>query len=377
MPASPRPKVLIVSEISEENPVYIEEFSRHFECIHYRPTSIAQFEADLTKPEYADIAGVWAMWLGFAEFGPGKLSPRVLNALPPTVKVFAIATIGYDHYDVDAFTKRGIVFTHNRGIGSLQVADIALFLLLATFRFTSALEHHLRTRGSLPLARGDARVEVFDHSVANRNAVAAATPRLAYEFGDRVGGRPVESPYGRRCGIVGMGAIGKEVVRRVIGLGMSVHFYTRTPLAHIVLEKLPMHAVTVYSSLEELLPNCDVIVLCLPLTPQSKHMLNDDTLAKLPAGARVVNVGRGGLIDTDALVRALDSGHISAAGLDVYESEPELPSSLRERWDVTLLPHIGSATIETVEMAEIGVMRNIENVLLQHGKGITPLNDLS
>ncbi|KAK9327152.1 hypothetical protein V1520DRAFT_372254 [Lipomyces starkeyi] len=195
-----------------------------------------------------------------------------------------------------------------------------------------------------------------------------------FAFGDNVAGRSVTCPTGKRCGIVGMGAIGKEIARRAVAFGMSVHFYTRTPLSSETLATLPVSSMIAYSSLQDLLPNCDVIVLCVPLGAHTHHILNTKSLALLPKGARVVNVGRGGLIDTEALVAALDSGHLTSAGQDVFEGEPEIQEILLDRWDVTILPHIGSATLESVVTAEDAIMRNIENVVLEGGCGITPVN---
>ncbi|KAK9325641.1 hypothetical protein V1517DRAFT_313934 [Lipomyces orientalis] len=364
-----RPKVLIISDITESNPTYIE-FSKKFECIRYVPTTKEQLLTDLQSEKLRDITAIWAMWFGFAELG-GTIEKDVFEAIPPSVKVVSIAPVGYDRYDIDFLTKRGIILTNNPGLGADAVADIALFLVLATFRFTTVLEHSLRKERQVFRSREVLNSDKFVNGIPSRRE------ENVFGFGNNIGGRTITSPGGKRCGVVGVGAIGKEIIRRVVAFGMSAHYYTRTPLPSETLATLPASSMTAYSSLDELLPNCDVIVLCVPLSVHTYHILNSKTLALLPQGARVVNVGRGGLIDSDALVAALDSGHLTSAGLDVFEGEPQIPEILLDRWDITILPHIGSATQETVISAENGIMRNIENVVLEGGSGITPVNMLS
>ncbi|KAK9480985.1 D-isomer specific 2-hydroxyacid dehydrogenase [Lipomyces japonicus] len=366
MPAG-KQQVLIISDITEWNPKFANDFSKKFECIHYTvPAKKEDFFADL-KGKLKNISAIWAMWAGFSAYGT-KVGDDIISQLPKSVKIFAISPVGYDRYDIESFTKHGIIVSNSRALGSNAVADIALHLLLSTFRFTTALELSLRKEQNLFLAR----------SKINSTSFIDGKPKPrsdgSFAFGDNVGGRVVTSPAGHNCGILGLGAIGKNIARRVATLNMNVHYFTRTPIDPEILTALP--PMTAHSDLDEFFSVSDALILALPLTEDTKYIVNATTLAKLPSGARIINVGRGGLINTDDLVAALDAGHISAAGLDVYEAEPAIPANLLERWDVTLLPHVGSATIETVEQAENGIMANIENVLLEGGRGITPLNNI-
>ncbi|KAK9428222.1 hypothetical protein V1505DRAFT_402047 [Lipomyces doorenjongii] len=368
-----KPKVLIISDITEENPLYANHFSQKFECIRYRPTTKEQYFEDIKSDKLQDINAVLVMWYAFIELG-ATLDKDIIEALPQTVQVFAFASVGHDRYDVDQFTRKKIILTNNRGLGSVQVAEIAMHLMLSTFRFTSALEHTLRKYNHLNKARGAARLEVFAEACPNDCVVDAAALRR-YEFGSEIGGRQALSPFGKRCGILGLGAIGREIAIRAAAFGMSIHYYTRTPLTKDVLSQLPAHKMTAYPSVDELLPNCDVLILAIPLSTETKHIINAHSLYLLPQGARIVNIGRGALIDTAALLAALDDGHISAAGFDVYECEPDLPDGFADRWDITVLPHIGYATADALTEAENGVMRNIEDVL-DGGCGITPINKI-
>ncbi|KAK9474603.1 Glyoxylate reductase-like protein [Dipodascopsis tothii] len=361
-----KPKVLIIQDVDEKSEAFLD-FSKRFECIRYRPTTEEQFIADMKVAPYNDIAAVWAMWTGFIEFGPVRA--EVIKALPPTVRVFGISSVGYDRYDVEQFSRQGIVLCNSPGMGSHAVAELALFLVLSTFRFTSAFEHMLRQERNTIRCRNLMNSSGWDN--ATGLPVTNPNPGLFF-FGESVGGRPVQTAYSRRCGVVGAGSIGKEIMKRVAACGMSVHYYTRTPLKPDVLATLPSDMVA-HGSLEELLPNCDVIVLSVPLSAATKHMLNARTMALMPAGSRIVNVGRGPLIEENALLDALDSGHISSAGLDVFEMEPVIQERLAKRWDVTLLPHVGSSAVDTIGAAEINIMANIEDVLAG-GKGRTPVN---
>ncbi|KAK9465926.1 hypothetical protein V1512DRAFT_265051 [Lipomyces arxii] len=360
-----KPKVLVVNDITTDRQPFLE-FQKKFECIRYHPTTKEQFALDMQKPEYSDIQAVWNMFYGFIEFG--QVDDQVYDALPPTVKVFSIGSVGYDRFNVAKLTDLGIILTNNPGLGAGAVADIALYLTLSTFRFLSVFEHSLRHVGQLFDARNGLNSDRFENGIPAKPEVAK------FGFGDNVGGRVVTSPHGKRCGVIGMGAIGKEIVGRMKAIGMEIHYYTRTPLTQDALDTLPV--MVAHDSVEDLLPVCDVVILAVPHSPATQHLLNSTSLSLLPHGARVVNIGRGALIDTEALLDALNTGQVSAAGLDVFEGEPGIHPGLLNRWDVTILPHVGSATLDTVIEAEDSVMKNIENVLMG-GDGLTPVNKVS
>ena len=147
---------------------------------------------------------------------------------------------------------------------------------------------------------------------------------------------------GKRLGIVGMGRIGQALARRARGFDMNIHYHNRN--------RLPADleaGATYHENPEEMLPLCDFLSMNCPASDETHHWLNAARLARLPDGAHVINTARGPIIDEAALVAALASGKLRGAGLDVYEHEPKIHPGLIEQKTAYLLPHIGSATVET------------------------------
>lgn len=194
-----------------------------------------------------------------------------------------------------------------------------------------------------------------------------------FSFGQHVGGRAVRQPRGHSVGIVGFGAIGKEIGNRLASIGMDVHYTKTSPLSDKETSRLG-YPVIFHENLQTMLPKSDLLVLACPLNPQTHYLMNDRTLALLPDGAKIINIGRGALIDTRALISSLKTGRLAGAALDVFEQEPIIDEELCERWDVILTPHIGSSTMETVLGAEAICANNILNVLCGDGKTITRVN---
>jgi lactate dehydrogenase-like 2-hydroxyacid dehydrogenase len=147
---------------------------------------------------------------------------------------------------------------------------------------------------------------------------------------------------GRRLGIFGLGRIGRELARMARGLGMEIHYRDMIRLP----ANLEYGAIF-HDNDDSFLPVCQFLSLHAPGGEGTKHWLNNDRIARLPPGAVVVNAARGSLVDDDALIAALRSGHIAAAGLDVYNNEPQLNQEYLTLDNVFLLPHLGSATAET------------------------------
>ncbi|KAK9456527.1 hypothetical protein V1511DRAFT_204114 [Dipodascopsis uninucleata] len=364
---STKPKVLIVADVTETNKVY-EDFQSKFECINYKITTKEKLLEDL-KTKYNDIRAIWAMWLGFVELG-FIVEDDIQEAFPDSVDVIALASVGYDRFNIDLLTRKGIKLCNSPANESQGVAEIALHLMLSTFRYTSLYEHLLREKKNLGIARYSVDTDMWIKGMPKRQEGEA------YSLGHNIGGRPSHSLKNRVCGIFGMGSIGREIAKRAFAFDMKVHYYTRTPLSEkvSVTHGLCLASMTAHSTIEELFKACDVLVLCVPLTPQTSGVVNTDSIRIMKPGVKIVNVGRGRLVNIPDLVEALDSGHVSAAGLDVYPDEPHLPEDLVNRWDVTLLPHIGSSTQETNISAENICMKNIEDIVLNGGPGISPVN---
>ena len=238
-----------------------------------------------------------------------RITAEVVAALPARVRVIATFSVGTEHIDLDAAKARGITVTNTPGALTEATADIAFLLLLGAARRAWEGETLLRS-GSW---RGWAPTQLMGADL-----------------------------YGRRLGIVGMGRIGQAVARRAQGFGMQVHYTGRRPR-----ELSPGVVAEFHGSDRTFLPLCDFLSLHLASTPDTRRWLNATRLAQLPRGAIVVNAARGDLVDDEALIGALRSGQVAAAGLDVFTGEPNLDARYRDLPNSMLLPHLGSATVDT------------------------------
>lgn len=160
---------------------------------------------------------------------------------------------------------------------------------------------------------------------------------------------------GKRLGVVGMGRVGQVLARRARGFDMEIHYHNRKRLQSAAEQGAIFH-----ESLTEMLPHCDFLSLNCPATPETRGLLDAHTIALLPGGAIVVNTARGALVDDEALIAALRSGKLAAAGLDVFNNEPDIHPGYRELENVFLLPHIGSATRETRDAMGFRALDNLD-----------------
>ncbi len=241
------------------------------------------------------------------------------------LKVVGRAGVGVDNVDVDAATARGVLVMNTPGGNTISTAEHALSLLFSVAR-------------SIPQAHGTMREGKWD--------------RKSFQG--------VEI-YGKTLGIIGMGRIGAEVARRAIAMGMRVRVYD----PYLSLSRARTLQVELIETVDALLPDCDFITLHTPLTPETKHVLSERTLALCKKGVRIVNCARGGLIDELALKAALDSGHVAAAALDVYETEPPVADwALRQCPNLVMTPHLGASTAEAQESVGVEVAEQIADYLL-------------
>lgn len=251
-----------------------------------------------------------------------RFGAEVIGALGPRLRIIANHSVGTDHVDLAAARAAGIVVTNTPDVLSDATAEIAILCMLGAAR-----------RG----AEGDALVR--------SGAWDFWSP--AFMVGRQV--------TGRRFGVLGMGRVGQVAAQRARGFGMQIHYHNRRRLPPD-LEKGAIH----HDSLESLLAVSDVLSLHCPATPQNAGIINARTLAMLPDRAIVVNTARGALIDEDALVGALRSGKLFAAGLDVFQTEPGGNPALAALSNVFLLPHIGSATEETRDAMGFRALDNLD-----------------
>ena len=251
------------------------------------------------------------------------LSADVISKLSDRVKIIANFSVGYDHVDTAAAKERGIVVTNTPDVLSDATAEIAMLLMLGAARRASEGDRLVRTK-----------------------AWRDWSP--AFMVGTQV--------TGKRFGVVGMGRVGQVTAKRARGFDMEVHYFNRSKLAP---EKEA--GATYHATVDALLPNADVLSIHCPATPETKGMINAEALAKLPEGAIVVNTSRGAVVDDDALIAALKSGHVAAAGLDVFNGEPlDIHPGYRELDNVFLLPHIGSATKDTRDAMGFRALANLD-----------------
>ena len=235
----------------------------------------------------------------------------------PQLKLIANYGAGVDNIDVSTARQRGILVSNTPGVLTDDTADMALGLILAITR---------RIPEGLAAMQGE--------------GWTGWSPTAF--LGGRIGGR--------RIGILGMGRIGRAVAQRAAAFGMQVHYHNRRRLRRETEEELQA---TYWESLDQMVARMDVISINCPHTPSTFHLMNARRLKLMKPSAVIVNTSRGEVIDENALTRMLRDGEIAGAGLDVYKNGTELNPRLRELPNVVLLPHMGSATIESrIEMGE-------------------------
>jgi lactate dehydrogenase-like 2-hydroxyacid dehydrogenase len=243
--------------------------------------------------------------------------------LPPETKIIATASVGFEHIDIRAANARGIIVTNTPDVLTDATADTHMLLLLGACR--RAKEH----------------VRNMDTGWKTRNGFAQG---LGVDV------------TGKTMGIVGMGRIGRAVAERARGFRMPILYHNRNRLSPDLEQ-----GATYFSSLDDMLPRCQVLSLNLP--GGQGVLMTREKFALLPKGAIFINSARGGLVDEEALLDALKSGHLGAAGLDVFQREPSYDTRLNELPNTFLLPHIGSATVETRNAMGFRALGNVEAVL--------------
>ncbi len=249
----------------------------------------------------------------------------LISRLSPSVRVLASVSVGTDHIDLAAAEDRGLRVTNTPDVVTEATADVALLLLLAAAR--RATEGQLLVRSGTWTGW-------------------APTQLLCRGFD------------GKRLGIVGLGRIGRALAARARPLGLEIHYTDRSRLPPALEAGAQFH-----ETLENLLPVSNFLSLHTPATAATRRLMDARTLALLPKGAVLVNSARGDLVDDDALIAALRSGHLFAAGLDVFAGEPAVHPGYRTLPNVFLLPHLGTATVETRTAMGFRALDNVDAVL--------------
>jgi glyoxylate reductase len=291
-----RPRIFVTWPIEPEARAILERVG----TVETSPTEQELAPAELARR----VAGCHAIVAMGAHPVP---EPAIAGAR--ALRVIAVAAAGYNLIDVAAATRRGVLVTHTPGVLTETTADLAWALMLAVARRLPEADRFVRAG------------------------------RWTGVYWSLMMGADV---HGATLGIVGLGRIGRAVARRAQGFGMRVlyHRRTRDPEAEQALG-------AEYRTLADLLREADFVVLAVPLTAETRHLIGAAELARMKPTAFLVNVARGPVVDEAALVEALRTGRIAGAGLDVFEDEPTLHPGLLELENVALTPHIGSASRAT------------------------------
>ena len=254
-----------------------------------------------------------------------RLDSGFFEKVSPTIKIIATYSVGFEHIDLEAAARRKIPVAYTPGVNQEATADIAMLLLLGASRRAYEAQELVRTGTWRPLS---------------------PDKLLGWQVGGKV------------LGIFGMGRVGQAVARRARGFGMKIHYCNTSELPAEIAGDAVYH-----KDASDLLRVSQFLSLHAPESPQTRHFLNSKALSLLPPGAIVVNTARGGLVVDEDLIAALKSGRVAAAGLDVFEGEPKLHPEYVSLKNTFLLPHIGSATIETRTAMGMLALDNVEAVL--------------
>ena len=239
-----------------------------------------------------------------------KVDAELLDAAGPQLQVVSNVAVGYNNIDVPACKERNILVTNTPGVLTEATADIAMALILMSTRRLAEGERVIRKQESWQWG-------------------------MFYMLGSGI--------QGNQLGIVGMGLIGAAVARRAKAFGMTIAYTKRSPLDAATAKELDAK----HMSMDELLATSDVVSLHCPYSPETHHLMNAETIGKMKKSAYLINTARGPVVDESALVDALRSNAIAGAGLDVFEHEPKVHEGLLGLDNAVLIPHLGSATVET------------------------------
>ena len=322
-----KPKIIVARPIFEETLIRLRE---HFDVTDN------QADAPWTKASWAQAL---SQHVGALTTGTDPIDVDVLKACP-NLKAVANMAVGFNNFDVPAMTAHGVQASNTPDVLTETTADFGFALLMATARRITESEHYLR-RGEWTQWRYDmfAGAEV----------------------------------HGSTLGILGMGRIGQGIARRAAyGFGMKVTYHNRSRLS----ADLEAECKATYVSKEELLKTADHVMLVVPYSAASHHTIGAAELAQMKSTATLINIARGGIVDDAALAVALRQQQIAAAGLDVFEGEPQVHPDLLTVPNVVLTPHIASASVPTrMAMANLAADNLIS--FFTQGKSLTPLNTVT
>ena len=306
----PRPVVWIPRRLSDAT---LERAQRDYDCIINWDDDLSDGDRLIEMSAQAD-----AVIPCHSEHYTAEVAAR----LDPRLKIIANHSVGVDHCDLPALKARGIAVTNTPDVLSDATAEIAMLLML-----------------------GAARHAVQGDRIVRTGAWDFWSP--SFMVGKQV--------TGARLGIIGMGRVGRAFAEKARGFCMDIHYYNRSRLPADQEQGAVFH-----DSIDSLLGVADFLSLHCPATPETRGLMNAERLAMLPDGAVLVNTARGALVDEDALLAALDSGKLMAAGLDCFVTEPGGNPGFAAHDNIFMLPHIGSATVQTRDAMGFRALDNLD-----------------
>jgi len=303
--------------IGKVNPRVRERLAGRFDILEL-PSAKA---GDVTPEMVAKVTGT-------ASFN--AMPASLMDALP-NLKIIANFGVGYDGVDIKHAASKGVIVTNTPDVLDEEVADTTLGLLLNTLRLLPQAENYLRAG------------------------------RWAKEGAFRLSPLTLR---GRHIGMYGMGRIGQQIAKRLEAFGVTISYYTRSPRKDVSYGYVP--------SLKELATTVDTLVCIVPKTPETRQTINSEILAALGDNGVLINVGRGWTVHEGDLIDALERKVIAGAGLDVFEDEPNVPEGLLKFENVSLLPHVASASVATRNAMADLVADNLIS-WFEQGKPVTPV----
>ncbi|OAA68545.1 NAD(P)-binding domain protein [Niveomyces insectorum RCEF 264] len=328
------PQALMLGEIQHAKDVFTA-LQKVFRVRQITHGDRSQFLADCESGIYDDIVAI-GRTVDSVQF-TGLFDAELVSRLPSSVKFICHNGAGYDQVDVQTCISRGIAVSNTPSVVNAATADTTLLLLLAALR-----------RARIP-------------QTALLQGLWSTTTPLGRD------------PAGLKLGILGLGGIGAAVAQRAAAFDIKLQYHNRRPAAASVLDNLQSLGVDIqYVSFDELLATSDIISVHVPLSAATRHLIGEKEIARMKDGVVLINTARGPVVDEDALVAGLSSGKIWSAGLDVFEREPDVHPGLLANENAVLLPHIGTATVDTRKRMEEVMLENVQSALTQR-RLVTPV----
>ncbi|KIW89602.1 uncharacterized protein Z519_09758 [Cladophialophora bantiana CBS 173.52] len=334
--SSTKPLVVALGDPKYVGDEFLEDFKREFD-FEILPATNRQETQDLLPKFMATSRPVDAFIIRMGTIPYEPFDEDLLGSLLPHCKIITSASAGFNEFDVDWMTRNNVWFCNTRDAVAEATADMAIFLTLAVLRDT--------TRGEK-----SARIGNWKQGLV-----------------------PSRDPTGLTLGIVGMGAIGKYTARKASVFNLRIKYYNRNRLP---LEVEQEYKAEYCSTLHSLLGDSDIISISCPLNESTMNLISHAEFAAMKPGVFFINTARGAIVDEEALIRALESGKVTRAGLDVFCNEPNINPYFLTSDKVVVQPHMGGLTDVAFMKSERECFENIRS-LFKTGRPVAPVNEVA